>query len=259
MNDVNPASQTIDLNSDVGEGFGRWSIADDNQIMPLISSANIACGFHAGDPVVMIATCSSAHRHGVRIGAHIGYRDLPGFGRRFIDYDPQDLRAETIYQIGAITAAAHSIGAEVTYVKPHGALYNRMAHDEDHAAAVIEGIQATNPSLALMVLSGTPVVDQALEAGLHVIREAFADRVYTPDGTLKSRKYPDAVHHDPELAADQALQLALGQPVLSSAGTPVSIDADSICVHGDNEAALAVVRQIHQLFQHHGIEVAHAH
>lgn len=248
----------IDLNSDVGESFGAWSIPNDNRIIPMVSSANIACGFHAGDPRVMIATCQRAHDAGARIGAHIGYRDLAGFGRRVIDYHPDDLRAETIYQIGALRAAAHVVGATVSYVKPHGALYNRMAHDATQSQAVIEGILQLDPSLQLMALAGTPVVELARKAGLTVIEEAFADRAYQPDGTLVPRREPGAVHADPEVAAAQAVALAEGAPVHALDGTPVLVAAQSICVHGDNEAALAVVRLIHERFAERGIEVSHA-
>lgn len=246
---------TIDLNSDVGESFGAWSIPNDERIIPLVSSANIACGFHAGDPRVMLSTCRLAVEAGARVGAHIGYRDLAGFGRRSIDYDPADLRAETIYQIGALRAAAQAVGTTVSYVKPHGALYNRMAHDSVQAQAVIEGILDLDPSLQLMALAGTPVVEQARQAGLSVIEEAFADRAYHPDGTLVSRREPGAVHSDPDTAAAQAVAIAEGSPLRAVDGTPVRIAAQSICVHGDNEAALAVVRLIHERFAERGIEV----
>ena len=153
------STPTIDLNSDLGESFGAWTIGNDSAVLDLVTSANIACGFHAGDPLVMIRTCDLAQKRGVRIGAHVGYRDLAGFGRRNMDYHPDDLRAETIYQIGALQAAARSVGAQVNYVKPHGALYNRIAHDKTQAMAVIEGILATDPTLKLMGLAGSPILD----------------------------------------------------------------------------------------------------
>lgn len=237
----------IDLNSDLGEAFGSWPMGQDEDVLTLVSSANVACGFHAGDAPTMVKTCREAVRRGVRIGAHIGYRDLAGFGRRAMDYDPEDLYAETVYQIGALQAIARAAGGEVAYVKPHGALYNRIAADQSQASAVIEGVRDSG-DLAYMGLAGTPIIGWAADAGLQVLREAFADRAYNDDGTLRSRKLPGAVHHDPSVAAAQAVSLARGE----------TIEADSICVHGDNPAAVALIRRIIAELNEAGIEVGHA-
>ncbi|MEJ5927498.1 5-oxoprolinase subunit PxpA [Corynebacterium sp. H128] len=247
----------IDLNSDLGESFGAYSIGNDVAVLELVSSANIATGFHAGDPLVMTRTVKSAVDNGVRIGAHVGYRDLAGFGRRNIDYDPALLQAETTYQIGALQAIARQFGAEVAYVKPHGALYNCIAHDEVQARAVISGIAAADPQLSLMGLAGSPVLDWAREHSLGTIAEGFIDRAYTADGTLVSRSEPGAIL-SPELAIAQALRLAQGEEITAITGEAISVPADSLCVHGDNPAALELVRRIRQELKAADIEVGHA-
>ncbi|ANE03623.1 5-oxoprolinase subunit PxpA [Corynebacterium crudilactis] len=250
---------TIDLNSDLGESYGNWIMGNDEAVLDLVSSANIACGFHAGDATVLLKTVRAAHARGVRIGAHIGYNDIAGFGRRNIDYAHDDLVAETIYQIGAIKAAATASGATVDYVKPHGALYNTIAVNEAQAAAVIEGILLVDPSLTLMALAGSQIVAQARVAGLQVEQETFADRAYTADGQLVSRKLPGAVHHDPQTAATQALAFATGRPITAITGESVLVDADSICVHGDNPQALALVQKIVSSLSAHDVQVSYAH
>lgn len=254
---MNPP-HSIDLNSDLGESYGSWVMGNDEAVLDLVSSANIACGFHAGDATVLLKTVVAAKARNVRIGAHIGYNDLTGFGRRAMEYDHEVLVAETIYQIGAIQAAATTVGATVDYVKPHGALYNRIAVDEAQAAAVIEAMKKLNPELPLMVLSGAPIVDQAISEGLTVIQETFADRAYTSDGRLVSRTQAGAVHHDPQVAARQALEFATGGSITSIDGDPVTVHADSICVHGDNPAALDLVRTIIDTLRAHGVEVRRA-
>ena len=249
------ATPTIDLNSDLGESFGAWTIGNDSAVLDLVTSANIACGFHAGDPLVMIRTCDLAQKRGGRIGAHVGYRDLAGFGRRNMDYHPDDLQAETIYQIGALQAAARSVGAQVTYVKPHGALYNRIAHDKTHAMAVMEGSLATDPTLKLMGLAGSPILDWASAEGLSTLAEAFADRAYNADGTLVSRSQPGAVHHDPDVVAGQAIAFATGAPITSIDGQELVVQADSLCVHGDNPEAISLSRRIIEQLGHVGVAV----
>ncbi|MDO5076419.1 LamB/YcsF family protein [Corynebacterium sp.] len=246
----------IDLNSDLGESYGSWSMGNDGAILKLVSSANVACGFHAGDPLVMRRTCAKARAHGVRIGAHPGYRDLAGFGRRAMDYDSASLTAETIYQVGALQAAAFSVGAKVEYVKPHGALYNRIARDKTQAMAVIEGILPFR--LPIMGLAGTPILQWAEEAGLPTIAEAFADRHYLPDGSLASRSMPGAVL-DAERAIEQAIAIATGKPVTTHSGEELLVKADSICVHGDNPEALEVVKQIIVGLEAHGVAVSNGH
>ena len=245
----------IDLNSDLGESFGNWTMGNDNAVLDLVSSANIACGFHAGDPKVLLDTIKAAHERDVRIGAHIGYRDLAGFGRRFIDYDAEQLLAETVYQLGAIKAAASVVGAEVSYVKPHGALYNRMATDSYQAEAVIGGIFAVDPQLRLMAMSGTPVVGEARAAGLEVIEETFADRAYTDEGRLVPRKEPGAVHDDVDAVVKQAVAIATGQSFNSVNGNPVLVNGQSICVHGDSRKALEMVKAIITALKKEGIAI----
>ncbi|QGU02444.1 LamB/YcsF family protein [Corynebacterium kalinowskii] len=247
----------FDLNSDMGESFGAFSIGNDGAVLKLVSSANIATGFHAGDPLVMVSTVQTAIAHGVRIGAHIGYQDIAGFGRRDMEYDPKLLEAETIYQIGALQAIARSLGAEVAYVKPHGALYNRIAFDPNQAEPVIAGIKAADPSLKLMGLAGSPVLQWAADAGLGTISEAFADRAYTPEGKLVPRSQPGAVLHDPVVAAAQALAFALGEPITAIDGSKVHVRAESLCVHGDNPAALVLIEHIRQKLSDAGVGVGH--
>lgn len=243
----------IDLNSDLGESYGSWTMGNDSALLRVVSSANVACGFHAGDPLVMRRTCAKARAHGVRIGAHPGYRDLTGFGRRAMDYDAASLTAETIYQVGALQAAAFSVGAAVEYVKPHGALYNRIARDKAQAMAVIEGLLPFR--LPLMGLAGSPVLQWAQESGLPTIAEAFADRHYLPDGSLASRNLPGAVL-DAEQAIEQAIAIATGKPVTTQTGEELVVKADSICVHGDNPHALEVVHRIIDGLKAHGVEVS---
>lgn len=249
----------FDLNSDLGESFGSYSIGNDADVLELVTSANIATGFHAGDPLVMSKTVALAGSRGIRIGAHVGYRDLAGFGRRAMAYDADLLAAETTYQIGALQAIARAHGSRVIYVKPHGALYNCIARDKYQAEAVIAGIKAADPSLALMGLAGAPVLGWAAEAGLSVIAEAFADRTYTASGDLVPRSQAGAVIHDPEIAAAQAVAFAEGSAVTAIDGSKVHVQADSLCVHGDNPAALELVRTIRTRLAEAGVEVGCAH
>lgn len=248
----------FDLNSDLGESFGAYTIGGDAQVLDLVSSANVATGFHAGDPLVMAQTVAMAVDKGVRVGAHVGYRDLAGFGRREMEYDPGLLAAETTYQIGALQAIARAQGTAVTYVKPHGALYNRIAHDSVQASAVIQGIKDADPTLKLMGLAGSSVLRWAQEAGLGVIAEAFADRAYTADGTLVPRSTPGAVLHDAQAAASQAVNLALGEPITAIDGSRILVAAESLCVHGDNPTALLLIKEIRAALAAEGIEVGHA-
>ncbi|QDZ42297.1 LamB/YcsF family protein [Corynebacterium sp. sy039] len=246
----------IDLNADLGESFGNYHLGCDDDLLTLISSANIACGFHAGDPITLLRTVKNAHDNGVRIGAHPGYRDLAGFGRRRMDYSYTELYAEIIYQLGAIDAAARSTGARLEYVKPHGALYNTIAHDEQQARAVIDAIINFNPQLKLMALAGSQIVHWAQKTGLQVIQEAFADRAYTNQGTLVPRSQQGAVHTNADVVIAQALALATQQPVQTSDGSSLLIQADSICVHGDNPQALLLVQQIKKELSSAGVQIS---
>ncbi|WP_420119962.1 LamB/YcsF family protein [Nakamurella sp.] len=245
----------IDLNSDVGESFGRWTLGDDAALMPLITSANVACGFHAGDPRTLRDTCGAAARHGVTVGAQVGYRDLAGFGRRFIDVEPADLVADVVYQIGALQALAAAAGTTVRYVKPHGALYNAIVHHRDQAAAVVEAVRVVDPGLAVVGLPGSAVLELAAAAGLRTVREAFADRAYTPQGTLVSRREPGATLHDPDLVAERMVRLVTDRVIAAVDGTDVAVAADSICVHGDGPGAVELARRVRAALEAAGVTV----
>ncbi|WP_017593729.1 LamB/YcsF family protein [Nocardiopsis potens] len=234
----------IDLNSDLGESFGRWELGDDEALLSIVTSANVACGFHAGDPTVLRRTCEQAVRGGVAIGAQVGYRDLAGFGRRFIDVPPEDLANDVLYQIGALEAMARAAGGRVGYVKPHGALYNAIVHHEEQAEAVARGVRAFAPDLAVLGLPGSAWLRAAERAGLRPVREAFADRAYTPEGTLVPRREPGAVLHDAEEIAERCLRMARGEPVAAVDGTPVRVGAESLCVHGDSPGAVDIARKV---------------
>lgn len=237
---------TIDLNSDMGESFGRWTLGDDRSMLAVVSSANIACGFHAGDPAGMRRTLEEAAANGVRVGAHVAYRDLAGFGRRYVDETDDDLTADVMYQLAALEGMAAAAGTTVSYVKPHGALYNRIVSDERQARDVVRAILAIDPKLALLTLPGSVVGDIAEKAGMTVYREAFADRAYTPQGTLVSRREPGAVISDPQAVADRVARMALEGTVTAIDGTIVPIAADSVCVHGDSPAAVAMAKAVRE-------------
>ncbi|WP_125613266.1 LamB/YcsF family protein [Specibacter cremeus] len=247
---------TIDLNSDVGESFGPWTFGDDARIMASVTSVNVACGFHAGDPSTIRATCAAAARGGLAVGAHPGYRDLAGFGRRFIDCDPAGLTDDLVYQIGALQALARAEGTAVTHVKPHGALYNAIVHHEPQARAVAAAVLAVDPRLPLVVLPGSVIERVAHEAGLATVGEAFADRAYNPDGTLVARGTPGAVLTDVRAVVDQALRLAVRRQVTARDGSAVDVDARSICVHGDTPGAVAMAAAVRAALDGAGVTVA---
>ncbi|MBL8581085.1 MAG: LamB/YcsF family protein [Rhizobiaceae bacterium] len=236
----------IDLNSDLGESFGPWPMGDDGAMLSIVTSANIACGFHAGDPAGILGVLRQAARLGVAVGAHVGYRDLVGFGRRNMDPSSDELIGDTIYQIGALQGLAKAGGTAVRYVKPHGALYNTIAHDQRQAAAVIQAIKAVDPSLILMVLAGAPIVEQARSAGLAVVCEAFADRAYNADGSLVSRRLAGAVIHDPEAVAARMLRFVNQGRLTAIDGTDIAIEAQSICIHGDTPEAVSIARTLRE-------------
>src|SRR5690606_15060685 len=231
-------------------------MGDDVAMLDVVSSANIACGFHAGDPAGILRTVRSAVERNIAIGAHVGYRDLVGFGRRNMEPTSEELFGDVIYQIGALQGIAKAAGGRVTYVKPHGALYNTIAHDERQAADVIRAILAIDPGLVLLALAGAPVVEQARAAGLTVVEEVFADRAYMPDGQLVSRRQPGAVIHDPETIAQRVLVMARDGVVQAIDGSTVKITAQSICVHGDSPNAVAMARAVRKALDEAGIEVA---
>ena len=246
---------TVDLNSDLGEGFGRWTLGDDAEMLGIVTSANIACGFHAGDPRAIRETVRGAAASGVAIGAHVGYRDLAGFGRRNIDVDSDDLVADVIYQIGALQALATAEGTRVVYVKPHGALYNTIVHDERQAADVVAAVHAVDPSLTLLGLPGSVVLQAAAAAGLPTATEAFADRAYTPEGTLVSRRERGSVLHDADEVARRMVRLVTEGVVEAIDGSTVAVAADSICVHGDSPGATDMARRVRAAFADAAIDV----
>ncbi|MDA0566476.1 LamB/YcsF family protein [Streptomonospora sp. S1-112] len=245
----------IDLNSDLGESFGRWELGDDAALLEIVTSANVACGFHAGDPTVLRETCERAAERGVAIGAQVGYRDLAGFGRRFIDVPPRELTNDVLYQLGALEAMARVAGQRVRYVKPHGALYNAIVHHEDQAAAVAEAVARYDAALPVLGLPGSVWLRRAEEAGLRTVREAFADRAYTPEGTLVSRREPGAVLHDPDQIAERCLRMVRGEPVEAVDGTPIRIEADSLCVHGDSPGAVRIAQAVADRLREAGVRI----
>ena len=245
----------IDLNSDLGESYGAWRMGDDETMLAIVSSANVACGFHAGDPAGIWKTVKAAAAKGVSIGAHVSYPDRVGFGRRDMDVTSGELIADVIYQIGALTGMAAAAGTTVGYVKPHGALYNRIAHDAKQGQAVIDAIKAIDPSLVLMGLANAPILKLAEASGLKTVAEAFADRAYTPDGQLVSRREQGSVLHDTQLIARRMLQLAREGTLEAIDGSTINIDAQSICVHGDSPGAVAIAQEIRRAFEADGITV----
>jgi 5-oxoprolinase (ATP-hydrolysing) subunit A len=246
---------TIDLNSDVGESFGRWSLGDDLAIFGSVSSANVACGFHAGDPSVIRRTCRDAAAAGVVIGAHVGYRDLAGFGRRFLDISPTELADDVVYQIGALQALAAAEGARVRYVKPHGGLYNAIVTHTAQAQAVVDAVASVGPNLPILGLPGSEVLRLADKAGLRGVSEAFADRAYNPDGTLVSRSLPGAVLEDPGLVAEHVLRMATESAVRTIDGSILKIRAESICVHGDSPGAVAMATAVKSALGDAGVSI----
>jgi UPF0271 protein len=246
----------IDLNCDLGESFGHYRIGADEEMMKHITSANIACGFHAGDPLVMGRTVELAVQYGIGIGAHPGYHDLRGFGRKRIDLTPEEIEADIIYQIGALEAFARAHGKRVTHVKAHGALYNAAEVDPRVADAIARAVHRYNPELVLVVSATSRASVEAGEAaGLRVGREAFADRQYNADGTLRSRRLPDAVVTDPELAAQRAVRMARDGIIVAADGSEVPVRADTLCIHGDEPTAPVVARAVRAALEGAGVEV----
>ncbi|MDI6516237.1 5-oxoprolinase subunit PxpA [Streptomyces coelicoflavus] len=234
----------IDLNADLGEGFGRWTLTDDDALLSVVTSANVACGFHAGDPSVMRRVCDLAAERGVRIGAQVSYRDLAGFGRRAMDVPADELTAEVAYQIGALRVFAEAAGAVVAYVKPHGALYNRTVHDEGQARAVVAGVSLAGGALPVLGLPGSRLLTAAADAGLTGVPEAFADRAYTARGTLVPRGEPGAVVTDEDAVVRRAVAFAMEGSVEAVDGTAVAVAARSLCVHGDTPNAARIAARV---------------
>jgi UPF0271 protein len=245
---------TIDLNADVGESFGPWPMGADAELIPLVSSVNVACGAHAGDPVTILRTVELAVRHGAAVGAHPGYPDLAGFGRRELDLSPDELRATLIVQIGAVQAAATVAGTRVGHVKPHGAMYNRAARDAAIAATIATAVHDVEPGLVLVGLAGSESIAAAREIGLGVGEEGFADRRYEPDGSLRSRRLPDALLA-PEEAAAQAVSIARDGCVVASDGSRLTVRADTLCIHGDSPNAIEIARAVREALGGAGIGI----
>lgn len=245
----------IDVNCDMGESFGAYTIGRDQEIMPYITSANIACGFHAGDPDVMKKTVQLAVEHKVKIGAHPGFQDLAGFGRRNMALSPEEVYALVVYQIGALQAFVNIEGAHLHHVKPHGALYNMAATDETIAAAIASAVKAVDHSLILYGLAGSELIKAGHKAGLKTASEVFADRTYTAEGLLTPRRLPNALIKDTEQAAAQVVRMVKEKKVRSLDGTDVDIQADTVCIHGDGPHALAFAELIRMKLQEEAIDV----
>ncbi|MDQ0379560.1 LamB/YcsF family protein [Amycolatopsis thermophila] len=245
----------VDLNADLGEGFGVWHLTEDDALLEIVSSANVACGFHAGDPSVLRRVTAAAAARGVTVGAQVAYRDLAGFGRRFMDVAPAELVDDVLYQIGALNAFARAAGTRVAYVKPHGALYNAIVHHAEQAAAVVEAVRLFDPSLPVLGLPGSEWLRQAEAAGLRPVREAFADRAYTPSGTLVSRREPGAVIHDPDEVVRRCVRMATEGVVVAADGSEVKVSPESICLHGDTPGAVEIGRRVRAALVEAGVSV----
>jgi UPF0271 protein len=243
----------LDLNADLGEGFGRWALTDDAALLDVVTSANVACGFHAGDPATIDRTVRTAMEHGVAVGAQVSYPDLVGFGRRELEVAPADLTADVLYQVGALEAFARAAGSRVRYVKPHGALYNRIARDPVQAAAVVEAVRRYDPALPLLTLPGSAAMAAAAEAGIRAVGEGFADRAYTGEGRLVSRREPGAVLHDPERVAARAVVMATEGRVETVDGGEVAVQVRSLCVHGDTPGAVELARAVRAALEDAGV------
>jgi len=249
-------SFTIDLNCDMGESFGTWHLGHDAAIMPFITSANIACGFHAGDPAVMKRTVRLALRHNVAIGAHPGLPDLVGFGRRNMDISAEEAFDITVYQLGALAAIVQAEGGALHHLKPHGALYNMAATNAALAEALAEAVYKVQPELTLYGLAGSELTKAGEKIGLRTAHEVFADRTYQADGTLTPRRQPDALITNADTAISQVLRMVQGGDVRTQQGTDVTIRADTVCLHGDGAHALEFAQQLNQALRAAGVQLA---
>jgi len=246
---------SIDLNADLGEGFGRWPLGDDEALLDIVTSANLACGFHAGDPSTMRRICAAAAANGVAVGAQVGYRDLAGFGRRRIDYDLDELRDDIVYQIGALEAFCRIAGDRVRYVKPHGALYNTAAVDPGQASAVVAAVAGYQPALPVLCQPGSVLARAASEAGLSVVGEGFADRGYRADGTLVPRSEPGALIHEAPAVVARAVRMAVDGEVESVSGPSVACRVASICLHGDTPGAVDLAGRVRAGLDAAGLQI----
>lgn len=245
----------IDLNADVGEGFGAYTIGFDQAVLQQVSSCNIACGLHAGDPMIMEQTIWLAHSCGVSVGAHPGFPDLAGFGRREMALSPAEVRGYIIYQLGALGAFAAAAGVRLQHVKPHGALYNMAAVDAKLAVAIAQGVAAVDDSLILVGLAGSELIYAAGQAGLQAANEIFADRGYNCDGTLMSRKQPGAIIHDPQEAAERIVKILLNGSLITQQGSAFPVCADTVCLHGDTPGAVEMAKAVRGALLNAGIAI----
>ncbi|GAA1838945.1 5-oxoprolinase subunit PxpA [Pseudonocardia ailaonensis] len=234
----------LDLNSDLGESFGRWTLGDDDAMLGLVTSANVACGFHAGDPTTLRRTVSAAARNGVVVGAQVAYRDLAGFGRRFVDVEPEDLTADVLFQIGGLEAMCRAAGTAVRYVKPHGALYNASVHHAAQARAVVAAVAEYDPTLPVLGLPGSELLRAAEERGLRAVPEFFVDRGYTPEGSLVPRREEGALLRDPAEVTERLVRMVTDGVVRAVDGTDVRVRAESACLHGDSPGAVAMAQAV---------------
>ena len=251
-----PAEHVTDLNADLGESFGAWTLGDDAALMEIITSANVACGFHAGDPLTLRQACAMAVSRGVTIGAQVSYRDLAGFGRREMDVPAAELTAEILYQIAALDGIARAEGGAVRYVKPHGALYHRVARDPVQGDALIQAVLAFDPALPLLTKPDGHAARIAVDAGMRVVTEAYADRAYGADGALVPRGQAGAVLTDPDLVAGRAVVMVTTGTVAATDGTQVRLGARSLCIHGDTAGAVALARAVRAALEQAGVRLA---
>ncbi|MEJ8279602.1 LamB/YcsF family protein [Pseudonocardia spirodelae] len=249
-------SATVDLNADLGESYGQWTLGDDDAMLGLVTSANVACGFHAGDPSTLRATTTGAAAAGVVVGAQVSYPDLRGFGRRFLDVEPTALTDDVVYQIGALEALCRVAGTRVRYVKPHGALYNATRTHTAQARAVVEAVRAYDPSLPVLGLPGSALLAEAERAGLRAVGEFFVDRGYTPEGGLVPRREPGALLDDAGAAAERLVRMIGDGVVRAVDGTDVAVRAESACVHGDSPGAVAMAQRVRDELARAGVGVA---
>jgi UPF0271 protein len=256
--DTAPVStrRAIDLNADLGEGFGVWRLGDDDALLGIVTSANVACGFHAGDPSTMGRVCTRAAQGGVAVGAQVSYRDLAGFGRRFMDVEPADLTDDVLYQLGALDGIARVSGTRVSYVKPHGALYNAVVGNEKQARAVVEAVAAYDERLPVLGLPGSALLRAAEAVGLRSVREGFADRGYTAEGTLVPRREAGALLHGAAEVAERAVRMAVDGEVVAVDGTRVPLAVDSVCVHGDTPGAVELARAVRSALEAAGLPLS---
>ena len=246
----------IDLNADVAESFGRWRLGDDAALLPHLTSANVACGFHAGDARTIRETVEACATLGVVVGAQVSYRDLAGFGRRPMDLEAADLEADVLYQLAALDGIARASGTDVGYVKPHGALYNAAVTHEAHAQAVVDAVVAHDPTLPVLGLPGSALLRLADAAGLTTVAEGFADRGYTPQGTLVSRREPGALVEDAGEVAARAVRMVVEDVVVAVDGTAVDLQVQSLCVHGDTPGAVGLARAVRTALEEAGVRLA---